>query len=191
MRYVLIMVLLCCLGSGLGAQVQKGDCMLGGSFHYKRVDYSRSHYNILNAIPEGGYFLNNRLSLTGYATFSWLYWRSRTGGADVPGNTRFGGGLALNFYYGKKKSSLQPFIYAGARRVVEAKIWSQEYDQRYASGYDVGAGLHAFIRPDVALDFRYNRYFDTYADRTFGQLLFGIKAFIKKDAKQQKKDKNK
>jgi hypothetical protein len=162
----------------LQAQVHQGDWLLGGGINagWKKTPELRSWS--VNIQPAGGYFFSDRFALSGFARISA---KSSKKGAveESEGKTEIG--LMPIFYFWQKHSKIQPFIYLGLSHFISSSV-AQDVDY-FFNHADFGLGIQAFIRKDVALEFRQSIYSDIELDDTVHRSTVGLRVLLPKNRK--------
>jgi len=187
-------ILLMCLVLPLWGQVHRGDWMLGGNASFdisKKIGNSEADF-VFQAYPKIGYFLTDRIALTmGLSTWAFYYPYEPD---LVDGKNRYWKyknsiGPGISWYPGGKKSPFQPFVYLSPTIPI-VFLSTKPLDEFYRINvveYNAGLGLQYFVRKEVALDFRFNRYHPKLRSEGFTSLLFGVQVFLAKNEKQKTK----
>jgi hypothetical protein len=187
-------ILIMCLALPLWGQVHRGDWMLGGNAGFdisKQIGYSEANFGF-QAYPKIGYFFTDRIALT-LEPHAWVSYSYRPDFVD--GKTRYWKnktslGPGISWYPGGKKSPFQPFVYLvptiqiGFLSTREAQ---ENYFRTNVVEYNAGLGLQYFVRREVALDFRFNRYHPKLRSEGYTDILFGVQVFLPKNEKRKTK----
>jgi hypothetical protein len=187
-------ILLICLTLPLWGQVHRGDWMLGGNASFdisKQIGYAEANFG-LQAYPKLGYFFTDRIALT-LEPQAWVSYSYRPDLVD--GKTRYWKnktslGPGISWYPGGKKSIFQPFIYLNPNipiAVLSTREFVDEYLNTFKVAYNMGLGLQLFVRKEIALDFRFNRYHPTLRSEGYTDVLFGVQVFLPKNKNQKTK----
>ncbi len=173
MKYVKYLVLiLVSYTTTLQAQVHQGDWLLGGNFNSRHTKTNDNTYWRVAAQPSVGYFFLDRFVLTGTLRVDYNVQRSPFEAPEK--NYRAGLGLMASFYFWKKSSTIQPFVYTDVTKIFSSSV---KWQTRYLIGdMDLGLGVQGFIRKDIALEFRQSIFSDR--DAIFFNSTLGFKVLL-------------